>query len=74
MFSPLRAPQHAFCTFGYDLLFGLQSFLFSFVPLPGVFHLFTYLLILGGVLLTGASPYLRLVQEFMASHILDNLV
>ncbi len=34
----LRAPHCAFCTFGYGLLFGLQSFLFSsIVPLAGVF-------------------------------------
>ncbi len=74
MCSPLRAPQGVFCTFRCDILFGLWSFLFSFVPLPGVFPLFIYLLILGGLLLTRASPYPELVQEFMASHILDNLV
>jgi hypothetical protein len=55
-------------------LFGLRSFLFSFVPLLGVVPLFIYLPILGGLLLTGASLYPELVQEFMASHILDNLI
>jgi len=42
----LRAPHCAFCTLGYVLLFGLQSFLFSsLLPLPGVFPLFIYLFI-----------------------------
>jgi hypothetical protein len=43
--SPLRAPHCAFCTFGYGLFFGLQSFLLLFVVLLlGVFSLlFIYL-------------------------------
>jgi len=46
VFSPLRAPHCAFCTFRCGLLFGLQFFLFSsLVPLPSVFPLFINLLI-----------------------------
>ncbi len=56
-----------------DMIFCLDFSPFFFLLFPyRVF--FIYLLILGGVLLTGASPYLKLVQEVTASHILDNLV
>jgi hypothetical protein len=45
VFSPLKAPHCAFCTFWCDLLFGLWFILFSsLVPLLDAFSLFIYLI------------------------------
>ncbi len=46
MFSPLRAPNCLFCTFGSGLLFGLQFFLFFFCcSLAECFSFIIYLFI-----------------------------